>query len=336
MKQKKWVALFCMMLAVVLLAACASTLPNGSPGQGQKVKVNVAALNGPTGIGMVKLWDEQNNGLAKNNYKFTFSGAPDELVGKLTSGEVDIAALPINLAGALYNKTNGNIQILALNTLGVLYVLENGSTVQTLADLSGKTLYASGQGEHAGIRAELFARPERREEHKSGIQGRTCRTGGADGVRRREAGHAARAVRNDGVEQKSETSRIALDLNGLWRTTTAAKGNQTDLAMGCLVIRKDFAAQNQKAVSDFLIEYKASVDYVNANVTEAAALVQQAGIMPSAVLAAKAIPNCNIVCITGDAMKSAVTKLYGIFFQANPKSIGGAMPKDDFYYVAAK
>ncbi len=331
MKHKRiWIAVL-MAMALLAMSACTSATP--APTQvAQKAAVNVAALKGPTGIGMVKLWDDNQEGITLNDYTFTFAGAPDEVVGMLTSGEVDIAAVPINLAGSLYNKTQGNIQITALITRGVLYVLENGDTVQSIADLEGQTVYATGQG----------STPEFVLNYLLDVNGLD------DTIVEYKVEHAELAtllVSGDvkigmlpepfvtTVLSKNPDVRIALDLNEQWREATAAKGNETTLSMSALVVRKEFAQQNPEALAAFISEYTASVNYVNGNVADAAALVEEAGIMASAALAQQAIPNCNIVCITGDDMKEAVTKLYEVFYAANPLSIGGAMPLDDFFYT---
>jgi NitT/TauT family transport system substrate-binding protein len=331
-----------------MVAGCAGTKP------AVKTKVNVAALLGPTGMGMVKVWDDASKGTANNDYAFTFSGAPDALIGKLTSGEVDIAAVPINLAGTLYNKTNGNIQTMAVITRGVLYVVENGNTVHSVKDLSGKLVYASGQGSTPEYILDYILKANALSyttslAPQSGLTAFAAAPGSASQVRvQYKAEHAEIAsMLISGtaklamlpepfvttVLSKNPNLRIALDLNDAWRLATAAKGEQTELSMSALVVRKEFAQKNPEAVTAFLREYEASVNYVNANPKQAAELIVKAGIMQSVELAEKAIPNCHIVFVTGDAQVDTLTKLYRILFAANPKSIGGAMPGSDFFYT---
>ncbi len=352
MKHKRILAILCLTM-VLALAACTTAAPTTTQTP-SKTKVNVAALIGPTGIGMVKLWDDQNKGTTKNDYKFTFSGAPDELIGKITSGEIDVAAVPINVAGALYSKTSGNVQILSVVTGGVLYVVENGNTVNSVKDLKGKTLYASGQGstpeyvldyilsQNSLTASDISPSPAATSSATTPSNAVTVqwKAEHAELAALVVSGQVKLAVLPEPfvttVMSKNANVRIALDLNQAWLDATKTAGAQAPLTMSALVVRKDFVTKNPDAIKTLMAEYEASVNYVNANPKEAGALVKQAGIMADATLAEKAIPRCKIMFLTGSDMKTAVTKLYEVFFKANPKSIGGAMPKDDFFYVAAK
>ncbi len=339
-------------LAAALLAGCAGqpaasqpaasvsasvspSAPAGqapSPSPAQKADVSVAALIGPTGMGLAPLMDKQDKGEAENNYTFTLSGTPDDIVAKITSGEADIAAVPVNLAPALYSKTSGKVQLLAVNTLGVLYVVERGDTVQSVADLAGKTLYASGQAatpeyvlnfilSQNGIDPAEDLTVEYKADHSELASLVT-------------AGKADLAILPEPfvttVTSKDPDLRVALDLTEEW---DKIEGGNSALIMGVMIVRKDFAEQNPQALASFMDEYKASTGYVNTNIPESAALIEKYGIMPSAALAEKAIPNCNIVYIDGQEMKDKVAPLYQILFDSNPKSIGGALPDDAFYYA---
>jgi NitT/TauT family transport system substrate-binding protein len=352
---KKWLTLtMCLLLTMALLAGCgggANTSPTPAPSasatpsekpatpepaplntpEAEKTgaKINVAALKGPTGIGMVKLMEDGEKGESLNTYNFTIAAAPDEVVGKVASGEVDVAAVPTNVAATLYAKTEGKVEIMALNTLGVLYVLENGETINSVKDLSGKTLHASGQG----------ATPEYVMNYileKNGVTDCTIEWHGehAELATLIASGEVELALLPEpnvtSVLMKSETTRVALDLTEEWN---AVAGDESELTMGCLIVRKDFAEENKKALNAFLEEYEASVEYVNSNVADAAQLVEKFGIMPAAAAAEKAIPNCNIVYVDGDEMKTSIEALYNVLFEANPKSIGGALPGEDFYYT---
>lgn len=314
------------------LGACLALGMFAGCSQKEKTQVNVAALNGPTGIGMTKLVDDAEQQKTDNQYSFTFAGAPDEIVGKLTSGEVDIAAVPINLAATLNKKTEGKIQLLALNTLGVLYIVEDGNTIQSIQDLQGKTIYATGQGSTPEYVLDYIlaqngltdVKVEYQKEH-------------ADLAAMVVAGNAPIALLPEPfvttVTSKKDTVRVALDVTEEWKKATQKQGQQAELAMGCIVVRKEFAQQNPDAVKAFLNEYEASVKFVNESPTEAAKSVAENEIMPNAEIVEKAIPNCNIVCITGEEMRAYAQKVYDVLFAANPKSVGGALPADDFYYV---
>lgn len=297
----------------------------------EKTTIKVATLKGPTGLGMLKLMQDNDAKTAANQYAFTLAGAPDEIVSKITTGEVDVAAVPTNLAATLYNKTNGNIQLAAINTLGVLSLLTNGETIQSIADLKGKTIYASGQG----------STPEYAINYILQQNGLTV---GKDVTVKYLTEHAELATQIISgkvkiavlpepfvtqVTAKSKTSKVALNLTEEWNK---AAGNKSVLTMGCLIVRKDFAEKNKAAFDSFLAEYKASAEFTNTQSKDAAALSEKYGIMPAAV-AQKAIPNCNIVYIDGADMKAKIPDFLNVLFKANPKSVGGKLPGDDFYYA---
>ena len=298
-----------------------------------KTNVSVAALIGPTGMGLVKLMDEQDKGVAQNNYNFILSGTPDDIVAKITSGQADIAAVPVNLAPTLYAKTNGNVELLAINTLGVLYVVENGDTVKTVADLKGKTLYASGQAATPEYALDYILSKNGIDPARDiNIKYEPDHSQLASMVM---AGQVNLAMLPEPfvttVTQKDPSVHVGLNLTKEW---TAIPGNASSpLIMGVMVVNKTFAQKNPAALSVFMDEYKASTRYVNANIPDAAALVAKYKIMASADLAQKAIPNCNIVYIDGQDMKTQIQPFFQILFDYNPQSIGGKLPDDAFYYI---
>ena len=331
MKKRTLALVTALVLVLALVAGCTAGQPGATA---EKTKVNVAALNGPTGMGLAKLMDDQDKGTTKNDYSFTLAGAPDDIVAKITSGEVDIAAVPTNLAASLYNKTNGNVRLIAVNTLGVLYIVENGDTVQSVADLKGKTVYATGQGatpEYAldeiltknGIDPDKDVTVEYKSEHSELA---TLVTSGQVKL----ALLPEPFVTN--VTLKNKDVRVALDLTKEWNA--ANDNDKSELVMGVMIARKDFVEQNPQALKDFLAEYKTSTEYVNANVEEAAALIEKYGILPSAEVAEKALPNCNIVFTDGQAMKEQVAPFLKVLYDANPKSVGGKLPDDAFYFIS--
>ena len=303
--------------AVSLLGGCSS---------GEGAQINVGVLKGPTGIGAVELMKKSSEGKTEGNYNISVANAADEINGKIAKGELDIAAVPTNVAPVLYNKDNGAYSVLAVNTLGVLYVLENGNTINSVSDLSGKTVYMAGQGavpeyvmeyilEKNGIDdTEIVFMTEHAEAAAALADGR------ADIVVLPEPNVTA-------VMMQNENARIALDLTEEWK---AVSGN--DMAMGCIIARKDFIEANQEAVETFLDEYEDSIEYVNENIKDAAVLVEESGIMASAAAAEKAIPNCNIVYIDGEDMEKVLNGFYEVLYEAEPKSIGGSLPGKDFYY----
>lgn len=283
--------------------------------------INIKALKGPTGMGMAKLMDD-----AKPQYNITLASAPDEVTTAFIAGECDIAAVPFNMAGVLYNKTEGNVRMLAVNTLGVLYVLEAGDTIQSVADLEGKTIYATGQGatpeyilnyilEKNGLTDKVTV--EFKGEH---AELAALLASGEVGIGMLPEPNVTAAM------MKNDKLRIALDLTDEWN-----KVADTAQVQGCYIVRADFYEAHKELVDEFVKDYAASVEFVNTNVDEAAEIIAKFEILPAAPIAKAAIPNCNIVCMTGEEMKAAAKSMFEILFAANPKSVGGAVPGDDIY-----
>lgn len=304
-----------MLFSLAAFAACSKKQDD--------TEIRIAALKGPTGMGMVKLADKQNY----PNYTVSIEASPDALNPRIISGEVDVAAVPVNLASVLYNKLDGDISVLAVSTLGVLYVVEAGSKVNSVADLAGKTVYATGQG----------ATPEYILNYlldKNGVAG---------SVEVNYVGeHAALATMlADGsaeigmLPEPNVTStlagnddlRIALNLTEEWNKVCS-----TELVQGVVIARKSFVNEHPEAIEQFLREYEKSSSFVNENIDEAAKLIVDAGILGNVEIAKKAIPNCNISFSKGEAMHKAVEGMLAVLFEANPKSIGGKLPDKDFYY----
>lgn len=288
--------------------------------------INVTMLKGPTGIGAVKLMEESEKNETDGNYNINVSAAADDAMAKIISGEVDIAAVPTNIAPLIYNKTNGNIAVLAVNTLGVLYIVENGDSIHTIKDLEGKTIYSSGQG--AVPEYVLNYLLEKNNVENVNIVYMTEHAEVAAALADGRADIALLPEPNvTAVMMKNSQTRIAVDVNDEWKKT-----NGSELAMGCIIAGKEFVDENEEAVDTFLKEYSESIDYVNNNVSEAAELVEKYGIMASSDAAVKAIPNCNIVYKEKDEMKTMLEAFYDVLYKANPKSVGGEIPDTELYY----
>ena len=295
----------------------------------EKTAVNIAVLKGPTAFGAVKLMEDNEAGTTKNSYNFSMSTSPEEIVSKITTGEVDIAAAPANLAATLYQKTKGKIKLAAVNTLGVLYILEKGDSIQSVADLKGKTIYATGQGATPEYSLDyILLQNEIDPESDVTIEWKSEHSELATLV---AAGEADIALLPEPfvtqVLSKNADIRIALDLTKEWKSA----GTGSELITGAMIAGSAFVDENKDAFDSFLEEYKASVDYVNANVADSAALIEKFGII-SAAVAEKAIPNCNIVYIDGADMKTYAADYFSVLFNADPKSVGGALPDDNLYY----
>ena len=333
-------------LAAGALAGCGSQSGDNSKNEGDQttqeqqeqkaepVDVNIAALKGPTARGMVKFMDDVDKGeVDDENYNFQIAASADEVTPKLVQGELDIAAVPANLASVLYNNTKGQVQVLAVNTLGVLYIVENGETVQSAADLKGKTIYASGKGstpEYAlnyiltenGIDPASDVTIEWKSEHSECV---AALANDPSGIAMLPQPFVTTA------QTKTPDIRVALDLTEEWDKIQEDKEEKSALLTGVVVARSEFVKENPEAVANFLDHYKESVDYVNDNTDDAAKLVGQYEIVTEEV-AKKALPECNIVCITGDEMKEQLSGYLQVLLDANAQSIGGALPEDDFYY----
>ena len=324
---KKVISLLLVFAILFAFAACGTTDNEEKPYEG--ISMKVAGLSGPTGIGLVNLMKSQDDKTAKNDYQFSVVSDPTEIVSGMTNGSYDIAACPINLAATLYNKLEGNIQVLSVNTKGVLYILENGNTISSLSDLAGKKLYATGQGstpeyilnyllEKSGIADKVEV-----EYVTSHDELATLSASGKATISMLPEPKVTAAL------SKNADLRIALNL-----TEEFEKISGKTLIQGVVIAKKDFVEQNPEAVKMFLKEYEASINLANSDIENTSALCEQYGIIPKAAVAKKAIPNCNITYIAGADMKASVLANLQIFFDANPKSIGGKLPNDDFYYGA--
>lgn len=304
-----------MLFSLAAFAACSKKQDD--------TEIRIAALKGPTGMGMVKLADKQNY----PNYTVSIEASPDALNPRIISGEVDVAAVPVNLASVLYNKLDGDISVLAVSTLGVLYVVEAGSEMNSVADLAGKTVYATGQG----------ATPEYILNYlldKNGVAGSVevnyvgehaalatmLADGSAEIGMLPEPNVTSTLAGNDNL-------RIALNLTEEWNKVCS-----TELVQGVVIARKSFVNEHPEAIEQFLREYEKSSAFVNENIDEAAKLIVDVGILGNVEIAKKAIPNCNISFSKGEAMHKAVEGMLAVLFEANPKSIGGKLPDKDFYY----
>lgn len=292
-------------------------------------EINIATLKGPTGIGMAQLMEKNSNGKAKNKYNFTVAASPDDITAKIINGEIQIAAIPTNLASVLYNKTNGEIQIAAINTLGVLYIVENGETIQAIKDLGGKILYATGKGAVPEYVLDYLISKNNitdlNVEYKADhAELATLMSSGDVQLGMLPEPYVSTVLSNN------KNTRIALDIQKEW--DNAQGENSVPLSMGCIVVQTDFAKENPNVVADFLDEYKESTEYANNNIKDTAQLVVKHEIMPDAATVEKAIPNCNIVYIDDLEMKNSAQAFYNILLEKKPESIGGRLPKDDFYY----
>lgn len=328
--------LLSLLITLPILSACKKS--DGSPDDNAptsteldtNLKINVWTLNGTTGFGMAPLMQNKTDGKAALNYQFTVDTNAANVRDALINGTADIGAVPTNVASVLYNKTQGDVVILAINTRGVLYLVANTAKVAaptSLADLSGKTVYVPAQNPTFITKALI---------DKAGVSNVTLNsTDYAEPAALQQAvaqglvDYAilpeplltiANASRAEGV-----TLTTALDITAEWDKHFTAGS----LVQGCVVARREFVEKHPNEVAKFLEEYKASVEFVIASPAEASQMIVSAGIFAKAPVAEKAIPKCNLTFLTGAQMKSAMQT----FLAAMPvASIGGALPADDFYF----
>lgn len=302
----------------------------------QVLDLKVAVLKGPSAIGMLPLMERagQDDESLINNYSFTMAGAPDQLVGSVISGELDLAVLPTNLAATVYNKTKGGVRLVTINTLGVLYLAEAGDGITGIADLKGKTVYSSGQGSTPEYALDFVLRGnglipgedvtvEYRAEH-SEITALLA------------SGEAQYAVLPQPFLQaalaQNDKLRVALDLTEEWEKVAGDGGS---LAMSGIVVRTELLESNPEAIAAFLAEYKASTEQVNdpQQLDTVADLAVKYEIIPKKPIAQAAIPQCNIVFLEGAEMQKAAGSFLQVLFEANPQSVGGTLPDESFYYI---
>lgn len=291
--------------------------------------IRLGGLKGPTSMGLVKLLDDAENKETKNTYEFTMAVAADELTPKLIKGELDILAVPANLGSVLYNKTNGAVKMLAVNMLGAIYITEKGGdTVKSLADLKGKTVYATGKGSTPEyVLSYLLAQNNVDIEKDVKVE---WKSEPAETVAAMSNVDNAIAMLPQPYLAVATTKipelKTVIDLNEEWNKLD----NGSKLITAGLVIRSDFEKENPEAVKLFLEEYAKSTKFVKENIDEGAALIEKYDIV-KAPIAKKALPECNIVCMTNDEMKSALEGYLKVLFDKNPTSVGGKLPGDDFF-----
>lgn len=347
MKLRKYAALT---LALALLAGCGPKTPattptpaptptveatptpepTETPSLEHDEKVRVGMLKGATGLGAAKLMEDKKD---SETMEFSLMAEPTEAVAVLTKGEVDMAALPTNLAATLYHKLDGGVQILALNTYGVLYILERGDALKRLTDLRGKTVHAFGQGanpeyvlnyllEKNGLKPgeDVTVQWHPSTDEVSAL----LAAGEIDYAMLPVPAATAAILQGEGV-------RLAIDLTQEWKDA----GANGVLTMGCVVARTEFVKQNPEVVEQFLKDYEASIAFMADpdNLEEAAALAETHGIIPKAAVAQKALPDANLCFVTGDDMMTGIQGYYQVLFKADPASIGGSIPDEAFYYL---
>lgn len=312
--------------------AAAQTAEGNEAKNHEAVGVRIGSLKGPTSMGLVYLMEQAEKGETANNYEFTMAAAADELLPSMISGELDIILVPANVASVLYNKTEGGVTVIDINTLGVLYMVSGDDTIRNMEDLKGKTVYLTGKGTTPDyvlqylLKENGLAMEDVSLEYKSEateVAAVLAQMPEAVGVLPQPFVTAACA--------QNETLDVVLDLTQEWAVVQGEGGSS--LVTGVTVVRNTFLEENRAAVDQFLEEHSASTDYANEHVEEAAKLVAKAGIIEKVPVAVKAMPKCNITYIDGNDMKTALAGYLEVLFTQDASSVGGSLPGDDFYYI---
>ncbi len=331
---KKILSLILVVLTIFgTLLAFGSCGNNGdtSGGETQKTNVKISVLNGTTGFGAAKLMEDNENSAAANNYEFKVETDATNIIAGLAAGTIDIAALPTNAAANVYNKTNGKVQVLAINTLRELYLIQKEQNITSINDLNGKTIYAPAQNPtfitkyildsnniDATIDSTTYSTPE---ALKNAVV-----AGQVDlAILPQPVVTAAIA----GAKKANNNYTFALDLTEEWNKIP----NSQKLVQGCVVVRKEFAQNNKAAINWFLSEYEASIKYLNDNPADAAALIVKYGIFANQAVAETAIPKCNVTFMKGEEMKAAMSSFITAMYNVAPASVGNKIPSADFYYI---
>jgi len=330
---KKISLLLTLVMVLFMFAGCSpkesqTAPPAQTESPKEKTNVTIAGLKGPTSIGMIKMIDEKALNSDAYNVSYVAESAPDALTGKIISGEIQISSVPINLASVLYNKTGGKVQIVAVNTIGNLYIVGSDDTAK-ISDLENKTIGMSAKGSTPDFAMNYLLK-------QNGLEGKVNLEYELD-----HATLAQKVIAGDSpvallpqpfvtqTTMKNQNVKMLIDLNQAWKEST---GGKSELYTGCIVINKEFAENNKEFVQEFLKQYEESVNYVLANAKDASVLVDKNEIMPSAALVEKAIPYCGITFKKAIDSKESLNAFYQILFDSNPASVGGKMPDEGFYF----
>ena len=350
MKFKKVLSAVLALAMAASLAACggaaavSSTEPASEPAAteapaestetaAESAGIRIAGLKGPTTMGLVNLIAQAEAGQTAQDYAFTMYGAADEIVPLLVKGELDAAAIPANLAATLYQKTSGALEVACINTLGVLYVVELGNNIQSVEDLKGATIVTTGKGTTPEyvlryVLSQNGIDPDKDVtiEYLSEATEVAARLTAPSADSRTIVAMLPQPFVTSVVAQSEGGVRVALDMNEEWQKVAGSR-----LVTGVTVVRKEFAEANPDVMAQLMTDYAASVESVTADLSGTAALCEQYGVVAKAALAEKALPSCNIVFETGDEMKTDLTAYLQVLYDADPASVGGALPGEDFY-----
>lgn len=313
-----------MLFTMALLAGCGE--------KEEETVLRIGGMKGPTSMGLLFMKDEVENGAGTGAYEFTMVTGADELLPMMIKGELDIALVPANVAAILYQKTEGGVAVIDINTLGVLYMVSGDSGIGSVEDLRGKTIYLTGKGTTPDYVLHYILQENGLQEGDYTLEYKSEPTEVA----------ALLAEKPDAVGllpqpfvtvacAQNEALQVVMDMNEQWSLLQGESGSR--MVTGVTVVRKEVLEENEKAVLEFMSKHKASAEAINQDVEKGAELVVAAGIIGKAPIAQKAIPKCNITYVDGEEMKQALSGYLQVLFEQDATSVGGKLPEDDFYYV---
>ena len=336
--------LSCLLAVSMLLVGCGAKTEGTTKSTGeevtadsttnevQKTKVRVGSLKGPTSIGLVSLMERSENGEATNEYEFQMEPAADGLMAGILKGDLDIALIPANAASIWYNKMEGTVQVLDINTLGVLYMVSSDESLTTIESLKGKTIVLTGKGNTPDYTLQYLLKEHglTTDDVKLEYKAEAAEVVSALSKGQADIGLLPQPFVTVACAQNDQL-KVVMDMTEQWNQVQGEEKSQ--LVTGVTIVRKEFLEQNKEAVEAFMEEQKESTTYVNENVEEAAELVAKLGIIEKAPLAQKAIPKCNITYIDGQEMKEALSGYLNVLYELDKTMVGGQLPADDFYYL---
>lgn len=320
-------------LALVLLSGLVCGC--GAQGDGrekEEVTVRVGSMKGPTSMGLLFLMEESENGECSNTYEFQMATAADELLPLMMKGELDIALVPANVASILYHKSEGTVSVIDINTLGVLYMVSGDPSIQTMKDLEGKTIYLTGKGTTPDYVLRYLLAENGMSEGDCTLEYRSEATEVAALLA--ENPEAIGLLPQPFVTaacMQNEALPVVLDMNEEWSKVQAENGSS--MVTGVTIVRNEFLEEHEDVVSVFLEEHAKSTRAINKDTATGASYAVARGIVAKEPIAQKAIPECNITCITGKEMKQALSGYLEVLYEQSPEAVGGALPEEDFYYV---
>ncbi len=311
----------------------ATTAAETTADASDNVVIRVGGLKGPTTMGLVKLIDEDANGTSENDYEFTMVTAADELTALVAGGKVDIALLPANVASVLYNKTEGNVAVIDINTLGVLYLVSGDTSITSIDQLKGKTVYLPGKGTTPdySLRYVLSAAGLSEEDVTLEFKSEATEVASVLAEDPNAIGLLPQPFVTVAMTQNDKLAMV-MDLAEVWDSFQPDEGGSR-LVTGVTIVNKTFLEENEDLVDTFLAEHEASIAFTETDMDAAAELIAAQGIVPKAPIAKKALPFCNVEFVAGEEMKEALSGYLNVLFEQNPASVGGALPDDAFYYL---